>query len=86
MTREELLKSLMELDFMAVDIGLFLNTHPNDSVMIQEYNKIITAAQILREKFENMYGPLCSFRSYAQKGWEWIDNPWPWQKEANFDL
>ena len=86
MDRDELLKSLMQLDFMSLDIALYLNTHPEDSVMIEQYNKIILAAQTLREKFENMYGPLCSFRSYAQKGWEWIDNPWPWQKSANFNV
>ncbi len=86
MTRDELLKSLMELDFIAVDMGLYLNTHPCDCVMIDEYNKVITSAQVLREKFESKYGPLCSFRSYAQNGWEWIDNPWPWQKDANFNV
>ena len=30
MNKDELLKSLMSLDFMAVDLGLFLNTHPEN--------------------------------------------------------
>ena len=29
MNRDELLKSLSSLDFMAVDLGLYLNTHPD---------------------------------------------------------
>ena len=46
MNQEELLKSLMELDFIAVDLGLFLNTHPDDSDAIAAYNQVITAADI----------------------------------------
>ena len=42
MNQEELLKSLMELDFIAVDLGLFLNTHPDDSDAIAAYNHVIT--------------------------------------------
>ena len=30
MNQEELLKSLMELEFIAVGMGLFLNTDPDD--------------------------------------------------------
>ena len=65
MNQEELLKSLMELDFIAVDLGLFLNTHPDDSDAIAAYNQVITAADTVRMKYEETFGPLCSFRSYA---------------------
>ena len=67
MNQEELLKSLMELDFIAVDLGLFLNTHPDDSDAIAAYNQVITAADTVRMKYEETFGPLCSFRSYAAK-------------------
>ncbi len=84
MTRDELLNELMELDFMAVDIALYLNTHPNDMETIEEYNKVIRAADVVREKYETMYGPLCSFRSVSGKDkFDWIDDPWPWQKAFN---
>ena len=61
MNQEELLKSLMELDFIAVDLGLFLNTHPDDSDAIAAYNQVITAADTVRMKYEETFGPLCSF-------------------------
>ena len=78
MDREEMLKTLSELDFIAVDLGLFLNTHPDNSEAIIAYNQVIAEA----------YGPLCSFRSYAAntQDWQWKDNPWPWQQAANFSL
>ncbi|MDO4532080.1 MAG: spore coat protein CotJB [Bacillota bacterium] len=88
MDREELLKKLSELDFIAVDLGLYLNTHPNHTEAIQAYNQVITAADAVRMKYEAAYGPLCSFRSYAEntQNWQWQEDPWPWQKAANFTL
>lgn len=88
MDRDDVLKKLTELDFMAVDLGLYLNTHNYDKRAIAEYNKIIEAANIVRCKYEEMYGPLCSFRSIAPSSekWVWSDNPWPYDKSFNFDL
>lgn len=48
MERDELLKRLMELDFIAVDLALFLNTHPQESEAIATYNQVITAADTVR--------------------------------------
>ena len=65
MNKDELLKSLMSLDFMAVDLGLFLNTHPENEEAVAEYDRIIRAADEVRSQYESQFGPLCSFRSYA---------------------
>ena len=88
MNRDELLQNLTSLDFMAVDLGLYLNTHPTDQEAIAAYNKVITAADTVRMNYENEFGPLCSFRSYAQNetNWQWKDNPWPWQTSFNYSL
>ncbi len=84
MNREELLCELMQLDFMAVDLALFLNTHPDDTKMIEQYNKTVRAADVVRDKYEKTYGPLCSFRSLSKADdFTWIDNPWPWMKSFN---
>ena len=65
MEREMMLQKLMELDFLAVDLGLYLNTHPTETEAINAYNQTIEAADTLRMKFEAAYGPLCSFRSLS---------------------
>ena len=85
MNRESLLCNLMQLDFMAVDLALYLNTHPEDKEAIEQYNKIIKAADVVRDKYEAAFGPLCSFRSLNRNDsqWLWIDNPWPWQQDFN---
>ena len=87
MDRELLLEQLTALDFMAVDLGLYLDTHQDDHEAIRHYNSIIAEAQNIREKFEEYYGPLCSFRSASNPDvWGWIDCPWPWECDANFTL
>ncbi len=88
MDRDSLLERLTVLDFMAVDLALFLNTHPNNKEAIAQYNKIIEAANTVRNKYEELYGPLCSFRSMSLNPdrWTWDSNPWPWETDFNFVL
>ena len=86
MDRDTLLSKLTELDFMAVDLALFLDTHPDNAQALAQYNKTIEAADAVRAKYEQLYGPLCSFRSYGGESWNWIDAPWPWKKEFNYNI
>lgn len=89
MERDVILQKLMELDFIAIDMSLYLNTHPDNTEAITEYRKVIAAAEEIRMKYEAAYGPLCSFRSDAGKNdktWQWKNDPWPWQIGANPSL
>lgn len=87
MERDEVLSRLTALDFMAVDLALFLDTHPDNKDAIEIYNEILREANMVREIYEEKFGPLCSYRSYSNpKYFEWIDNPWPWQECFNYKL
>ena len=87
MDRENLLKRLTMLDFMAVDMQLFLDTPPDDTNAIAKYNSIIREADNLRAQYEKTVGPLFSFCSYSPtENFQWIDNPWPWENKFNFSL
>ncbi len=86
MDREELLKQLTALDFAAVDLQLYLDTHPDDAEALEKYNNAVMQADALRAEYENMYGPLFSFRSLEYQQFNWIDKPWPWQNKFNFKM
>lgn len=87
MNRDDLLKRLTILDFLAVDLQLYLNTHPDDIEAIDKYNSVIKEADTIRAMLEKVDGPIYSFRSYSNSDeFTWIDNPWPWEKEFNFDI
>ncbi len=87
MSEQELLRKLTVLDFMAVDLQLYLDTHPDDTEAVEKYNSVIKDADMLRSQYEKMYGPLFSFRSYNHGDtFKWVGKLWPWQAEANFNI
>jgi spore coat protein JB len=86
MNKDTMLEKLMELDFMAVDLQLYLDTHPNCSNALAKYNETICQSTILRKQYEEIYGPLYSFRSEAGTSWRWNNEPWPWQYQMNFEM
>ncbi len=87
MNKFEILKQLTLLDFVAVDLQLYLDTHPNDEEIIVKYNEIIEAGDKLRAALEDNREPLFSFRSYSNNEYfNWIDNPYPWEKQFNIML
>jgi len=86
MERDALLKHITCLDFMAVDLHLFLNTHMNDHEALSLYNKIVASSEKSKQLYESKFNPLVSFRSMGQRNWKWADEPWPWAAEYNFSL
>lgn len=86
MSKDELLIKLMQLDFLAVDLQLFLDTHPSDEKALKKYNETVISANKLRKDYESNHGPLYSFRSEQSIKHKWIESPWPWQYEMNFEI
>ena len=33
-------------------------------------------------EYEKHFGPLNIYSAYNDKKWNWIDGPWPWEKES----
>ena len=86
MDRESLLQQLTVLDFMALDLHLYLNTHPKDAEALEMYNDCLTSANKIRGQYEEHFGPLMAFRSYGQEDWAWMRSPWPWEESFNYSL
>ncbi len=87
MSEMDMLKALTILDFMAVDLQLYLDTHPDDKEAVGKYNSVIKEADALRCQYEKNYGPLFSFRSYNHgEDFKWVKDPWPWEREGNFSI
>ncbi|NLY43875.1 MAG: spore coat protein CotJB [Clostridiaceae bacterium] len=86
MNRDELLKQIMALDFTIVDLNLYLNTHPYDQNALMRYNAAVMQSRMLKNQYESLYGPLTAYHSTSCYPWQWINNPWPWSYEFNFEL
>lgn len=76
----KLLHELQAIDFVLVELNLYLNTHPHDVAAIQQYNQFAQARVSVAAQYEAAYGPLLNFgHSYSRAPWEWNQEPWPWQ-------
>jgi len=82
----ELLKLIVASEFMKDDLSLFLNTHPMDQEALAKYNFYVMESKGLKESYEMNYGMLSEHNSLSPYPWQWINNPWPWEYDANFNL
>ena len=85
MDRQNILKQITIMDFMATDLHLYLNTHPNDTEAMEMYNDTVAKAAQTRKEYEERFGPLVAFRSPDTAKRRWNDCPWPWQADFNFN-
>lgn len=78
--QRDMLLKIQELEFTALDLNLFLDTHPDDMDALMEYNRCVVEIDNAKKVYEMKYGPLTNF-GYApsQYPWKWIEEPWPWQ-------
>lgn len=78
--RRELLRRIQELEFVAVDLNLYLDTHPNETAPLEHFNRVACELREAKKEYEKCYGPLLNFGFSENAGnrWLWIDEPWPW--------
>jgi spore coat protein JB len=76
----QLLEEIQKTDFVALELNLYLDTHPDDLNAIAQYNSFSMKSKELREHFESQFGPLQNFgNSLSGFPWGWSTTPWPWQ-------
>jgi spore coat protein JB len=76
----QLLEEIQAVDFVLVELTLYLDTHPTDAGAIQQYNQYAQFSKQLKQKFEMSFGPI-SFGGInpSNEYWTWKSGPWPWQ-------
>ena len=82
-TRREMLKKVQEADFFALDLQLYLNTHPNCSKALKLYTDAARKAAMLRKEYEESFGPLTATQTPNVLPWQWAKNPWTWENERS---
>lgn len=79
--REQLLERIQALSFTAVDLNLYLDTHPCDLRALTDYNQVSSVLLQTKAIYEQMYGPMLNFglSPGGCDSWRWVEEPWPWQ-------
>lgn len=76
----QMLLKIQELEFTAIDLNLYLDTHPGDQQALSLYNSVVLQLKQCIEAYEQSYGPLLNFgMAPSQYPWQWINSPWPWE-------
>ena len=75
--QEALLRKISASSFCALDLHLYLDSHPGDCEAAAKLDEARRETQALTAKYEAAYGPLNDNQSKTSR-WAWITNPWPW--------
>lgn len=82
-TENELLKQIQCYNFAAYDMLLYLDTHKDDKKAFIMFQSLVKKTNELKSQYEKEFGPLSQFATADQDCFNWLDEPWPWEKEAN---
>lgn len=74
---------LQALAFIVHELGLYLDTHPEDAeafALFQNYTKLLEQG---RKTYLEKIGPLTQTDAALDDSYTWVYGPWPWQNQAN---
>ena len=80
--RDAMLRRLQAADFAMIDVGLYLDTHPDCQSGLEYFRRARAERDAALNAFEGSYGPMTMDASAAEGAWDWTDQPWPWEMEA----
>lgn len=76
-TMEELREQLKCYRFAIIELGLYLDTHPEDEKALCLHREYSRKFKMLSEQYQKVYGPLTIM--YPCRKWRWLEEPWPWE-------
>lgn len=74
---EELMRAIMEADFFAQDLKLYLNTHPDDKRALEMYREACKQYKACKVVFEDSFYPLTACSAGKDDCWDWPEGIWP---------
>lgn len=86
MSKMELKKQIAAVHMMLEDLQLYLNTHPTDRDALAKRNGYVKEFKMLKDEYNKCFGMISQDDSFSPYPWQWIEEPWPWEYEANYKL
>lgn len=65
--------------FLAHDILLYLDTHPNDRAALYAYQSALDERLMAVRTYERQVGALTPYGLRCQENFNWTNEPFPWQ-------
>ena len=82
--KEMLFHDIGIIDFVIVEMNLYLDTHPTDCEAMEYLRHYVRLKNQAMKEYAMKYGPLRIQDADAgnHKEWLWAMQPWPWEGEC----
>jgi len=74
-----LLRQIQEMEFVAIELQIYLDTHPCDQDALNDYNCAIEKLERLMAEYTKDYGSIVALGYHGSTRWLWMESPWPWE-------
>ena len=80
MEQKNLLHHIGVVDFVVVEMTLYLDTHPQDREALEYFNHYMCMKNQMMKDYAVKYGSLTlSAADSCSKEWKWTSQPMPWE-------
>ena len=80
------LTELMAIDFVAHELGLYLDTHRDDKQAFEMYQSFLALAAEAHDRYIKKFGPVNKRDMLGMESYKWLDNPWPWDYQPKMEV
>ena len=80
---ETAMHELQALGFALQELGLYLDTHPDDSEAAAVFEKYAALYDAGMAQYQQSGGPLFQRQAVRDGAYTWNETPWPWEYGAN---
>ena len=75
---EGALSELQALEFVILELGTYLDTHPDDAEAFALFKQYVEMDKSARAAYEKANGPLTRKAAAENDSFTWLQDPWPW--------
>ena len=77
------LAQLQALEFVLLELGIYLDTHPDDTEAAEMLRQYTAMERSARAQYESKHGPLTRESAATGGTYRWLQDPWPWNYAQN---
>lgn len=79
-----MMRRLQAIDFSIADTVLYLDAYPHCKKALAHYHSLLgERAELVRMLADGCHMPVTNCENTSKDSWDWINNPWPWELDAN---
>ncbi len=69
---------LMAIDFVAHELGLYLDTHAEDEEAFALFQNMLALRKEAQRRYMELCGPIRKSNLLQAERYSWLNDPWPW--------